>query len=371
MKRILCLAAVTSVLCVPLFWRITAVKLSDNIPHMRIIQRSAAGERAWPPHFLYHRLVHWAAFGSTDRAALKSATVFVLTCLVVWKALFSYSVVDREIHSGTVSFAVAAALIFAAPIVNWWNFPHVYFGQISPTIWHSPTAILSAPLAAWLFYSVCGSLQTLSVNRLALVSLLLALNALAKPNYLLAFVPVTAAVYFFHFWKTRQGLAKSFIYLALLFLPVVGVLVRMYLGKYAGADPSASGIEWAPFRVWETRSTSIAGSLAVSAAFPAVFTALYWKETLADKRIHYAWAVLILAVFLFALFAETGRQAEHGNFAWGHHVSMFVLFLVCAASFFKQKAREVRYSAVLTFFGLHVATGIFVYVRQLMGMGYQ
>jgi hypothetical protein len=369
MKKVLCLAAVTAVLCAPLFWRITAVKLSDNIPHMRIIQRVAEGERAWPPHFLYHRLVRWAALGSTDMAALKRATVFMLTCFAVLKALFSYAVVGREVQHGAVSFAVAVALLFAAPIVNWWNFPHVYLGQITPTVWHNPTAVLAAPLAVCLFYAVCWSLEAPEARRLAPVSLLFVLNAIAKPNYLLAFVPVAAALYLFHFWRTRRGFAGSVLLLAAVFLPVIAVLAGQYAGKYA-AETAASGIEWAPLRVWETRTPTIAGSLAVSTAFPAAFTVLYWKETLADRRVLYAWAVLVLAVLFFALFAETGRQAEHGNFAWGNHLSMSVLFLVCAASFFRQKAREARYAIVLALFALHAATGVFVYARQLAGMGY-
>jgi hypothetical protein len=196
--------------------------------------------------------------------------------------------------------------------------------------------------------------------------------ALAKPNYLLAFLPCFGpALWFRLVQQARAGGANLGAVLAgslLAFGPIVAVLAAQFGSTYARASESDSGIVVLPLKVWSQYSPNIPASILLGIAFPLTVSACYPRAVLRDRGVLLAWAVLGVAVLQFALLAESGPRLFVGNFGWGAHAADSVLFLACCGLLLRQR-RDPRYWVSASVFALHVGAGVFYLGRFLSDPG--
>ena len=159
------------------------------------------------PHFGYHVMLALAAGWSADPGRLRSAARVVLVLLVLAKLGVSLGF-TRELLRSTgaalrpgPAIGLAVAFFLIAPLPRWGRLEHVYLGELSPTVWHNPTAIAALPFAVasfWLFlraWPTPGGSRWLApaghrTAGLLLAGMLLAATTAIKPNFALAFVPV-------------------------------------------------------------------------------------------------------------------------------------------------------------------------------------
>jgi hypothetical protein len=109
-----------------------------------------------------------------------------------------------------------------------------------------------------------------------------------------------------------------------------------------------------------------------------VYLALFWRAMLFRRALLLAWTVFGCALAWDMLFVEvqvrSGKVDVSGNFTWGAHQAIFILFLFTAFSFIHTRPRqpedEVRSGAwrprvVWMTLCLHTAAGIWAYVRYM------
>jgi hypothetical protein len=94
----------------------------------------------------------------------------------------------------------------------------------------------------------------------------------------------------------------------------------------------------------------------VGIAFPLCVSIFYWRQSIEDRGILISWATLTVAIVQFALLAETGLRAEHGNLAWGMVFANHVLFVACCNLLLRQPPGWLRRIA-FGVLGLHVLSG--------------
>jgi hypothetical protein len=182
--------------------------------------------------------------------------------------------------------------------------------------------------------------------------------ALAKPSYLLPFLPV----YFVALvWTTRRqfvsgtGRWRAAGALAVVFGPIVLVLVAQYAVRFA--TRTGAGITVRPFAVWHLYSPHPVASLTLSLAFPAVALAVTWRSAVRDTAVMIAWVVFALALMQFVLLAEAGRAFPDGNFFWATYAALFILFMTSARSLLVARPRGWRAFVAWGAFWAHVASG--------------
>jgi hypothetical protein len=293
-------------------------------------------------------------------------SAYVLAGLIVLKAVISYFMLESDLHSPPKAIPLSIALLFLMPIIGL-SLNRIYLGQLPPNVWHNPTTIAAVPFALLLFAYSYRKLNSNNLRDYLVLAGLLVLNLLAKPNYLLAFLPVYYLLQLILILKNRDW--KRVWGMLIVTLPVVAMLLIQYYFTFASGEGPGSGVDFAPFKVWNRYSHNIPLSLLVSVAFPLYYAAAYFKEARADGKVKLSWAIFTIALLEYMFFAEAGERYSHGNFLWGGVIALYILFLTTSASFFRQKF-SVKYAFGLLLFLLHLGTGIFYFCRLLSGGGY-
>lgn len=336
--------------CIPLFAVLCNVRpgyeMSDHAAHLHVAQQLVV-EGVTPPHPLYHIVIATIAGLSTNWAGLLVSAVVVLS-MSCGARVGIYA--QRLAQPLWITVLFCALLLLAAPFPNWWR-GEIYRGQLSPNVWHNPTAIFASPLCLLAFYQ---SLKSQAPWNLFLTGALLAVGATAKPNYLLAFAPA------FCIALTTSGLVadsslRDFLKKvgALLVLPGLVLAAQFYLLRSVDGQ---GGIIVAPCKVWGHYSPNIPASLLLSIAFPLLTAVAYPKLLATEQGLHLAWTTFGIAVLQFVFLAESGEKFTHGNFGWGAMLANQLLFVESARIVLLQPLSH-RKSVCLTALWLHAIAG--------------
>jgi hypothetical protein len=328
---------------------------SDFMQHAAFARSLCQGS-GMPPHFLFELVVCGVAAPLGGARAFELAAVAVAALAVVAKVVLTYRRIREAGEVGTASLA-ALGLLFAMPLFNWWKFPKVYLGQISPNVWHNPTAIAVLPLAMLLFSAASNLTMTDPPRRVASAGALTLLNCLTKPNYLLALLPCWLALLVERAARSprpsRTGWRWPAIFVAALVAPVAGLLVWQAWRLKA----SGGGVEIAPLAVWRLYSPNIPASILLSLAFPLGVLVLHWKIARRQAQLALAWSVLLVAVLQMALLAERGPRWPHANFFWGAYAANYLLF-VESAVLLAGAPRSRRTTLAWGLLAAHAAAGV-------------
>lgn len=351
---------------VPLFMELAFGDAFSDIPvHVSLILKFIH-TGAFPNYSIYYIVIYFLSFMSNDFARLLKTAVCFLSFMVLVKALISYNILYKDTNNLKASALVSILLILVSPIINWWNFPYIYIGQLSPTVWHNSTTILNIPFSILLFYYSINTLMSSQYKNIITISVLILLCAITKPNYLLSFLPVyfTCVCYM----GLKENIYKLLPKLAIVFIPILSILILQYTGTFNGNSVS-SAIAVNPFGVWELYSSNIPMSMLVSIAFPLLFSVLFFEQIKNEPEILLSWAIFIIAVTEFAIFAEVGKHFSAGNIGWACNISLYILFLSCISKLIKQPITKKYYLAASVFL-FHVISGMFYYHRIVTGLGY-
>ncbi len=369
--QVLTLVFVVTALCIPLFYKLifgvegsSLHVVSDFSAHIKLVVKGSM-EGVFPSYPFYHILLYLLSFGTRDITYISLLSVIVLTCFVALKVVFSYFMINEEGHSHWKSVIISLILIFTMPIFNWWS-KNIYLGQLTPNVWHNPTTIVSMPLALILFFYTYRKLNNLDLKSYFIISGLVIINLLCKPNYLLAFLPVFIIFLAIRFIKNKDF--KILRGIVIITLSSVLVLICQFLLIY-GDNNASSGIVFAPFAVWSHYSPNILASLILSIAFPLAYIIFYFSKARVNKSIILSWVIFIVSLLQFMFLTESGIRGLDGNFGWGCFISLYILFLTTAIDFFKQKF-SIRYSLVLIILSLHLLSGSYYFHKLFLGLGF-
>jgi hypothetical protein len=319
------------------------------------------------PHPLYHYTLALVLAFSPDQGweAAKRCAALVLAGAVALRGWLSY----RELVPALRPAAAAAAclaLALAMALPKWWDFPAVYLGQVNANVWHNPTAVFAAPLALLVFLEAMRYWDEPTRVRALSVGIWSALCALAKPNYLLAFLPcfapVLVAVAVREVRRGRLPVGGALACLLAAFGPPVAALAWQYLSTFG---EGGSRILFAPLEVWSmwTPPAYVPAAVLGGVAFPLVAAACFPRRALADRRFLFAGAVLAVAVAQFALLATTPKT-DSGDFGWALVPSAYILF-VEACRLAGQRPAGLRGALAFGVLGLHAASGALCLARSL------
>jgi hypothetical protein len=350
---------------------------------------------------LYHKTVALALELSAEGGwpGARQGAAIVLALAIAVRGWLSY----RELRGAFSPSSAAAAcllLTMAMALPNWWrtpadfpeqvtadgwwmHLPSIFRGIVNPNVWHNPTTIFAAPFALLVFHQAFLYRQMPNFQMAFSVGVTTSLCALAKPNYLLAFLPAFGLVWLADMNRSVQqgqvSLGRAVIYFLAAFGLPVGTLVGQFIYTYS----RDTRVLFAPFAVWSVFAdpppadvlyhirpavllVRIPASILLGIAFPCAVALCFPRQVRGDWRTLFAWLVLGVAVVQYAALAEMPiERFLSGNFFWAIVPACFILFLE-SCRLLGEQAMGFRRIFCFLLLLLHAASGVLCLARALM-----
>jgi hypothetical protein len=347
----------------------------DYVAHAGYAWHWRQGLGLLTPHFLFQALIIVCHTLSPVNAVISPA-IMAGGLSAVAGALATYAFWIRQLPGQNARdywFAVlwSLGLQVAGPITLatiWAN--NFYWGYIYPaSTYHNPTIVLLKPLAMVSFALTFQALErsmTARPGRELLLGLSAArmLSALAKPNWLLCFLPGLVLTIVLD--SRLRGRPWAWCVTGAAILSGLSVLAWQYAFLYghSGADR----ITFTPQKWLSTYGSLAPVKLMLSVAFPVSVLVLFWNDLRKSLLLWLAWSTFGVSLLIAYGFSETGWRAGDDNLGWSAQIALFVLFVASAIAMvavLRQPGaaapyRDVRFrkGIAVAIFLLHVAGGI-------------
>lgn len=261
--------------------------------------------------------------------------------------------------------AVAVSVLLASHIFLQTLFKsNFYYGYIAPVSYHNPTQILCKALAVavlFVYFAIAFEGRQGIVWRI-LLPVGIVLSAVAKPSFLIAFLPCVCAVEFMRaLLGSWRPAARN---LALVAIPACLVLALQFQMAYAEGG-RANGIGFMPFVVYGGAAvvlTKLPGSL----LFPVVTAAIIWRQRAWTSPLLFAWFLYAVGMIISTCVVEVGSSSRmmEGNFAWTGQTVTFLLYVESAIALLPLP-RQRAWPAWAAF-AVHVFFGAIWYLAPLL-----
>jgi len=331
---------------------------SDLNTHLGYAQRIHSFSDITSPHFLFEILVKIPiAIGLTP---VMACGLLLGGCYGGMAVLIAREIERRGIALTTLrTFLIVPAVLIASHIFLFTVArQNLYYGYFVPVVYHNPTQQLGKLFGLWVWFRFCRQFvepqSATAWTRVSLTGALCILSALAKPSFLIAFLPVGACVAFVDLLQGRRRRTLQFA--VGIALPSAAVL--LWQGRMAYGAGLASEVIFAPFAVFDPWQTVY--KLPASLAFPLVIVAMAWRAHAWHPRL--GWTGLFLAIALFqTLFLAEAGNVGAGNFAWTGQTAVFLTY-VESALFLLGRPWPARWRyAGWSVFAVHAACGVIWY----------
>ena len=341
------------------FWTFLRVQTwSDMAQHIAYADRIESVSDLTSPHFLFQlvlKALH--AIGLTYPTA---AAGLLGVCYGGMAALIAREIRRRGAAlTRTRAWLLIPALLLASHVfLLTIDPPTLYHGYFVPIAYHNPTQQPNKLFALWIYFVYCAHFldsRRAEVGPVASAGGLTVLSALAKPSFLIAFLPTAGLFALVDLVRRRWRQVLAFA--AGIALPGTLVLLWQALRTY-GANPG-TGVVWAPFVVFDLSATLY--KLPASLLFPIVVAGVALRAGVRDRKFAFAWVFTAVAMFITLLLGEGGSRLGEGNFAWTGQTAVFLIY-VESLLFLLVRADLSRWRpAAWAAFALHVFCGVVWY----------
>jgi hypothetical protein len=280
------------------------------------------------PNFLFQLLVRVVVAAGTSYE--NAAVVVVGLCYGIIAVLLARELDRRSLLTWRRALLLIPAILLASHVFLFSIASHdVYLSYLVPIVYHNPTQQLNKVFTIWIMFL---SLPTFLAGRAITwrtginIGVLCVLSAIAKPSFLIAFLPAVAI------WEAKDLVRLPWTRLVRLTATIVVPSVIVLLWQTRIAYGSNGSIVIAPFAVVNAWEIPVRFSL--SLAFPIVVALAAVRTRTWNGRIGFVWVFTMIAIAICLLLAEGGERVGDGNFMWTGQTAAFlayvesVLFLV-------------------------------------------
>lgn len=351
--------ALSTVIFVYGFWAFLVVQpWSDFGEHIAYAERIESINDLTSPHFLFQLAINGVHAAGVTYVA---ATAWVLGLCYGGMAVL----IAREIHRrGVVVTAKHAFLAIPAVLIASHVFlltvspPELYHGYFVPITYHSPTQHLNKLFALWISFAYCAQFldrQAARTGPVMSIGGLTVLSALAKPSFLIAFLPTAGLVALAEI--ARRQWRQVLMFALGIALPATAVLLWQATVAYGSA--SGAGVIFAPFAVFDFGPTLY--KLPASLAFPIVVAVIALTQRVRDPKFGFVWLYTAIALFMTLFLGEQGSRLGEGNFAWTGQTAVFLAYVESLLLLLTHPGLVRHRSIAWATFAVHVACGIIWY----------
>jgi hypothetical protein len=354
-RRVPATTALTALLFTTVFAEFLRVQpRSDLTIHLAYALRIHSLASIESPHFLLELLVKLLiAIGLAPSFAM---ALLLGSCYGGMAILISHELDRRAVQLRPAMHVLFVLTVLVASHIFLFTLPqrNMYHGYFVPVVYHNPTQQLCKLFALWIWFRFCADFvegEHPSWRRVWCTGLLCVLSAIAKPSFLIAFVPVvgvTAAI------RLLRGRWRDVLQLtAGVALP--SVVVLLWQAHVAYGAVASEELLFAPFAVFDARTTI--WKLPLSVAFPLVVAAMALITWRVPPRLRYLGGFAAIALFMTLCLAEAGRISA-GNFAWTGQTAVFLAYVESALFLVSRPWPKPWRYAGWSVYAVHVACGL-------------
>ncbi|MDI1323135.1 MAG: hypothetical protein PSV36_10325 [Algoriphagus sp.] len=330
----------------------------------------------WPPG--YYSILYIVDFIIRIKHPFVVSSFIVLTFFLWWK----YKLVNIWISNsgglkqGYVAF-LSISFLFLSPIyIPAIDGPFWYLGKFTQTIWHNSTLIASFPFSILLVKQTFTWFESKKEKDL-LYMLALGLGIiLIKPSFMFCFIPALPIFTLFRERKLSKtvfislGLSFSFFLLLLLEKELIYTWDPMIPKLYSSEEQSQVILN--PFRLFLHYSTEPVFDFFSSFPLTLVFLFLWRKKAFDSQFFNFSLLLLIFALAVYFLFAETGFRELHGNFYWQIPIALFlhnlsIVLIVVQEFLANNKKVNIKIILISAVYLVQVLLGINYWLRLFYG----
>lgn len=340
-----------------IFWQFMHINgRNDLASHIEYAKTIKSFSDIDSPHFLFQLLIK--SIHSTSGFSFElSSSLLLGACYGAMAVLIAQRLFRQSPHLNPMSicassfFVLVASHIFIATIFV----PNFYYNYLAPIVYHNPTQQLNKLFSIAIWFVYCDFFLTKdhdrSLPKLLLLSALCVVSAVAKPSFLIAFLPISGMIALVDLWRGRWSKVLSY---AFAVLPVAFVLFWQFASHYGAS--TKGGIIFAPLVIFPNPQQYVM-TIPLSLAFPIATTIWFWKEARISRSFQMAWGFMLLALF-YTLFLAESQDTQAGNFAWTAQTGAFLLYVESLLLMMRCRAGEGRFRLVPTaVFASHVVCG--------------
>jgi len=331
--------------------------IADLDLHIEYARQLRSLSNLTSPHFLFQLLLNG---GHALGLSYETAAVWILgACYGGMAVLIGREIERRGIVLGPLwTTTMVMGVLLASHIFLLTAFTrNLYAGYFVPIAYHNPTQQLNKLFALWVYFvyrSRFLAAPAAPVSSIPTLGGLCVLSALAKPSFLIAFLPTAASYALADIVKRRWRQAL----MCAVAIGVPSALILAWQARVAYGVGTPVQVAFAPFVVFDATETLY--KLPMSLAFPVVVAVVAWRARAWDVGLRFVWILTALSLFATLGLVETGERMMQGNFAWTGQTAVFLIFVESMLFLLTQpRGGWVRVAWVV--FGVHVACGLVWY----------
>lgn len=256
----------------------------------------------------------------------------------------------------------------------------LYLGTFSGTIWHNPTYSLLklfAVLAFGFFLEAYAAYREkcFPVKAWLWLMAMLFLATLAKPNFIISFVPAVAILLLADFLQSKGKAFGRICWLASAALPGLGLMMAQSLLVFN--PESDTGVQFSFLGVLSLHSRNIKVDLVKSLAFVLVAALFLLPQVWKAASFRVAGLNLVFGLGYCLLLAESGYRFQDANFFWGGHMAVYLMTVTMLGFLCEAMAKSLpspkrwpEFAAYILqwgVFALHVVSGLLYLYLLLTG----
>lgn len=292
-------------------------------------------------------------------ALLVTLAGYVATAWLLKQRFMKLSKLQQK-HRQLLSWVLALVCMVVAPILLFTLGHRLIIGYINPNVWHNPTFSLLKPFALWIYFFVVDHWrENISWKQWLALGLMTGLSILAKPNFILSFLPALGLTLFM---QTRSFRRLPWKLITALVIPAAVVLLYQYVIMYS--LNAENQIYLVPFKTALFSAGSAVNMIIfylLSLLFP-LLVSLFSVKFLQDRyEFNLVWLNFGVAFLTWLLFVELPHMSSL-DFMWGPNLAVFILFVYCLGRLLQNPDwwQQKNWQTMLTkiALGLHLLSGI-------------
>lgn len=307
---------------------------------------------------LYHIIVKCLGILCLGNYALASSLILcgaiLATFLIMIKICYDLNI---EINYKTIWIILLLNMLVCFPFNG-----KLYLPQGSPNVWHNPTFLMMKPFALLSFYSFCMFVKWRKNKDLICFMIGCMLSVLAKPSFTIVFLPVAGFVTLVIWSKEWKNNFRFALKLLLAVLPTLIILIMQYLITLE----SDSGIVIRLGGFQNLGYFSIALATLSALFYPLAFYILNRNKIIYKFELLMSYLIYFFAWVQYFMLDEA--QYNHGNFAWGYFMALFVLYFITTLNLIRieDKKNIIIYGILM----IQILAGLIYFVNIFMMKGY-
>lgn len=356
------------------------------------------------PHFLYHTATALIFVIIPDiDIATAGAWVMILSylslMLIIYWQMRRTTQLPPTLPILLITFGLTVGLMIIAPI-NIFTPENLYFGYLTPHVYHNPTINIMKPFSVLLFFMslrLFHQKEPLTWGWIIPFALLTFLSLVAKPSFIMAFIPalglLTLALTLRPIYRglaegqslkrivtniSQRQLINWPVLLGGIILPSVAIL---YYQTTTWTSSGGIGID--PFRVFfewtlhydKNADQQILFKFIMSSAFPLTVYLLHLRSSYRSLMFNLVWLMFLVSVAYAYLLVDYTVIAA-GDFTWSSQIAALILHIVAAifllnhygARLSEEHLKPLQWAFLIccvAIFALHVISGIYWYHLHL------